>query len=1132
MKLHVTTNLQMKFIITTLLLISIGNLYATHIRGGYLTGERISANSLTYRFTVYLYRDNGGVPPQPGTFEFGYSNAEPELVVPESLGFIDGYTDNQGDPTEILMYQVEHTFPTEGEFKVSYYEQNRNPSISNMINSGNTAFFLESIFNINSELGMNTSPQLLNKIWMLAYPGRKFTFNPIGYDAEGDSLSYRFTVCKQGLDEEGNAVNVDSYKYPDHPDFNGEREDGSGPAVFLIDPETGLITWDAPGDVGEYTYAFYIDEWRDGVLISSINCDFQIISSLVEDDIPSSFTPEIESPSDICLYYSDSISDFILISKAYDYQIKSELIDQGKLIITDSSYVENNEIRNLLKLDLNNLTKEDIQEDSYIISLSASNLVEVSKDWKIKILAEAPAAPIGERGLDNKTINLSWESYNDSTAETMSIWRAAGSVPDSIDCFDFEEEGADFIKVGEVSINDTTFIDYNEGIEFKALDYYYVLIANYAEPSGGDSKHSEILTVEYTGDVNNASIKGTVFYDGNQNGIFDLGEFRLSGFKSTLLPENLITISNESGAINYSVPLGNYDLGLISGEKWTFTTDSTYQINLEEDDATNYLFGLIPVFQDTAVALDINSPRVRCQEDVVYTLTYKNNSSFTLDQSEITLNFDTKFTLIESSLTPLSFTDSTIVWQVENLNPTEQGKIEITFKAPDFTNLGNTVANEVIFENEHITEEKNVSQIVNCSYDPNDKLVTPTGVKEENYTLKNEFLEYTIRFQNTGNDTAYNIEIRDELDNDLDISTFELVSYSDSLNIEINKYNELIFNFDNIFLPDSNVNELESHGFVTYRIKPKENLSDFTEIVNTAYIYFDYNPAVITNSTLNTLVDFIPPNAPESLSFSNVTDTSVILNWTDTDETETSIILERSTNALFSSITSIILSANTITYQDTTLNLNSTYYYRVKAYNNSVPSPYSNTILVKTTNPGMDAPTNLEISYNYSYKPTLLWEDNSEEELRFEIERGESDDFTDSEFFYTLENVEQYQDDDILIGKTYFYRVRAINSVTNSDYSNTVSTLVTSTDEQADDVQFIVYPNPASTMLYVAANYFEQNSFVYLRNMVGEVVKTKTISNSNSKDEIQLEIAYLPKGFYMLELHSGSRKYFKKVIVE
>ncbi|MBT34517.1 MAG: hypothetical protein CMO01_33055, partial [Thalassobius sp.] len=599
-----------------------------------------------------------------------------------------------------------------------------------------------------------------------------------------------------------------------------------------------------------------------------------------------------------------------------------------------------------------------------------------------------------------------------------------------------------------------------------------------------------------------------------------------------LLPENLITISNESGAINYSVPLGNYDLGLISGEKWTFTTDSTYQINLEEDDATNYLFGLIPVFQDTAVALDINSPRVRCQEDVVYTLTYKNNSSFTLDQSEITLNFDTKFTLIESSLTPLSFTDSTIVWQVENLNPTEQGKIEITFKAPDFTNLGNTVANEVIFENEHITEEKNVSQIVNCSYDPNDKLVTPTGVKEENYTLKNEFLEYTIRFQNTGNDTAYNIEIRDELDNDLDISTFELVSYSDSLNIEINKYNELIFNFDNIFLPDSNVNELESHGFVTYRIKPKENLSDFTEIVNTAYIYFDYNPAVITNSTLNTLVDFIPPNAPESLSFSNVTDTSVILNWTDTDETETSIILERSTNALFSSITSIILSANTITYQDTTLNLNSTYYYRVKAYNNSVPSPYSNTILVKTTNPGMDAPTNLEISYNYSYKPTLLWEDNSEEELRFEIERGESDDFTDSEFFYTLENVEQYQDDDILIGKTYFYRVRAINSVTNSDYSNTVSTLVTSTDEQADDVQFIVYPNPASTMLYVAANYFEQNSFVYLRNMVGEVVKTKTISNSNSKDEIQLEIAYLPKGFYMLELHSGSRKYFKKVIVE
>ncbi|UZR98129.1 DUF7619 domain-containing protein [Chondrinema litorale] len=1039
MKLRVTTNLQMMFIIISLLLLSMGSLYANHIRGGYLTGERISANSLTYRFTVYLYRDNGGVPPQPGTFEFGYSNAEPELVVPESLGFIDGYTDNQGDPTEILVYQVEHTFPTEGEYKVSYYEQNRNPAVSNMSNSGNTAFFLESIFNINSALGMNTSPQLLNKIWMLAYPGRKFTFNPIGYDAEGDSLSYRFTVCKQGLDEEGNAVNVDSYKYPDHPDFNGEREDGSGSAVFLIDPETGLITWDAPGDVGEFTYAFYIDEWRDGVLISSINCDFQVISSLVEDDIPSSFTPEIESPSDICLDYYDSVSDFILISKAYDYQIKSELIDQGKLIITDSSYVENNEIRNLLKLDLNNLTKEDIQEDSYIISISANNLVEVSKEWKIKILGEAPAAPIGERGLDNKTINLSWESYNDSTAEIMSIWRAAGSVPDSIDCFDFEEEGADFIKVGEVSINDTTFIDYNEGIEFKALDYYYVLIANYAEPSGGESKHSEILTVEYTGDVNNASIKGTVFYDGNQNGILDDGEIGLTGFKSTLLPENLITISNESGAINYSVPLGNYDLGLISGEKWTFTTDSTYQINLEEDDATDYLFGLVTVVQDTAVVLDINNPRVRCQEDVVYTLTYKNNSSFTLDQSEITLNFDTKFTLIESSLTPLSFTDSTIIWQIENLNPTEQGKIEITFKAPDFTNLGNTVANEVIFENELITEEKTVTQIVNCTYDPNDKLVTPTGVKGENYTLKNEFLEYTIRFQNTGNDTAYNIEIRDELDNDLDVSTFELVSHSDSLNIEINKFNELIFNFDNIFLPDSNANEKASHGFVKYRIKPKENLPDFTEITNTAYIYFDFNPAIATNTTLNTLVDFIPPNAPESLSYSNVSATSVDLNWIHEDDTETSFILERSVDSFFSVITSFILPANTTSYRDTTLSPNTTYSYRMRAYNNSVPSPYSNTLTIS---------------------------------------------------------------------------------------------LVTSTDQQEDNIEFMVYPNPASTILYIAASHFEQNSFVYLRNMVGEVVKTKTISSNNHRDEIQLDIANLPKGFYMLEFHSGNRKYFKKVIVE
>ncbi|MFI5204688.1 MAG: T9SS type A sorting domain-containing protein, partial [Flavobacteriales bacterium] len=44
-----------------------------------------------------------------------------------------------------------------------------------------------------------------------------------------------------------------------------------------------------------------------------------------------------------------------------------------------------------------------------------------------------------------------------------------------------------------------------------------------------------------------------------------------------------------------------------------------------------------------------------------------------------------------------------------------------------------------------------------------------------------------------------------------------------------------------------------SHGWVTYRIKAKSGLANGTQIDNTAHIFFDYNPAVVTNTTLNTI---------------------------------------------------------------------------------------------------------------------------------------------------------------------------------------------------------------------------------------------------------------------------------------
>jgi hypothetical protein len=50
------------------------------------------------------------------------------------------------------------------------------------------------------------------------------------------------------------------------------------------------------------------------------------------------------------------------------------------------------------------------------------------------------------------------------------------------------------------------------------------------------------------------------------------------------------------------------------------------------------------------------------------------------------------------------------------------------------------------------------------------------------------------------------------------------------------------------------VNEPASHGFLRYSISPKTGLADNTKVLNTAYIFFDYNPAIITQTTHTTYV--------------------------------------------------------------------------------------------------------------------------------------------------------------------------------------------------------------------------------------------------------------------------------------
>ncbi len=141
----------------------------------------------------------------------------------------------------------------------------------------------------------------------------------------------------------------------------------------------------------------------------------------------------------------------------------------------------------------------------------------------------------------------------------------------------------------------------------------------------------------------------------------------------------------------------------------------------------------------------------------------------------------------------------------------------------------------------------------NGSWDPNDKSAQPAGIGAEHRIEKNTTLEYLVRFQNTGTDTAFNIVVRDTISQLLDPASIEPGVSSHAYRFELLGTGEVVFTFNNIQLPDSNINFAASNGFVKFRISQRENLADDLVIRNRAAIFFDFNEPVFTNTVERTI---------------------------------------------------------------------------------------------------------------------------------------------------------------------------------------------------------------------------------------------------------------------------------------
>lgn len=350
-------------------------------------------------------------------------------------------------------------------------------------------------------------------------------------------------------------------------------------------------------------------------------------------------------------------------------------------------------------------------------------------------------------------------------------------------------------------------------------------------------------------------ITGTAFIDNNTNCQNNLEPAVQQGLV-VVEPGTYFANLGTDGNYAISLPAGSYTLTQQSASVVEHCTGGAIAFDISAGMVTNRLL------PDTSiVALDleavIGSGPARPGFQFQCGVTVRNLTPTASGNTTLTLVFDPVLSYLSASPTPSNVAGNTITWDQTQLTAWQQRSYTINFTVPPDPLLIGTelitsaVVSSVAVDGDLSNNSASNNRIITGSYDPNDKRAqTSLGSPSTWLIDEDEWIDYTIRFQNTGTDTAFNILITDTLPGTLDPATIRMGAGSHPFTWELRDQGTLKFYFQNILLPDSNYNEPMSHGFVGFHIRPRLPLLPGDEIVNIANIHFDFNPPVITGPSV------------------------------------------------------------------------------------------------------------------------------------------------------------------------------------------------------------------------------------------------------------------------------------------
>ncbi len=366
---------------------------------------------------------------------------------------------------------------------------------------------------------------------------------------------------------------------------------------------------------------------------------------------------------------------------------------------------------------------------------------------------------------------------------------------------------------------------------------------------------SLLVTVPSVG-ASCGSVQGTSYIDLDGDCIKDANEAGIPFSPLLVQPGGEAVLTNAFGQYAYGLPNGNYTLEqtdptLVPICPVPQPVPFTVNADLSTIDLANT--STEPIDLRVVLAGTVFRPGFTTH----YHLLVRNDSPQQTGPVTVTLELDPTLVFLSSTVATSSVSGNTITWELPTFTSFEAMQWYVMVQTPVGTSLGtllnstltvsNTLPEANLFNNTYVDED-----IVVGSFDPNDKRAqTSTRASESLYFIdEDEWIDYTIRFQNTGTFTAEFVVITDTIAPELDMLSFEQGGASHPFTVAFKPGRVIEWRFDDIQLPDSTSDEPGSHGLVKFRMRPVLPLLPGTVLENIANIYFDFNPPVITEPSL------------------------------------------------------------------------------------------------------------------------------------------------------------------------------------------------------------------------------------------------------------------------------------------